>query len=74
MKADHRYGGLACASRRPEKKKKGKNNKGKGVIPPFPLEKIPVGKTAPPTSEPSSNPEPIVGSVGSQEEAMDTIE
>lgn len=68
LKAEHRYGGRACASLRPEKKRKGgdKNR-------PLPQSKALGEAAAPPTLERSTNAAPVdPGPENSREEAMET--
>lgn len=71
LKAEHRYGGEACASLRPEKKVRKKVGKGASA----PSTQVAVGDkgVAQPTLErPPQTPEPDKGPVDGQEEAMDT--
>lgn len=71
LKAEHRYGGPACASLRPERKAKKKGGKG-AQKPPPPSGKAGDKRAASPTLKPPSNPEAEKGSVGGLEEAMET--
>jgi len=65
LKTEHRYGGEACASLRPEKSKK----EGKRVFLP-PQKEAGKKRADPPTSEQPSDTTPVTGPMESREEAI----